>query len=79
MMKILRIHRKWLVRIANGSPAIDWGEGLAQSLFTRKFFWYTEEEERKELSDEELEHLVAENKLVAYDRRTVSYFARLRE
>ena len=75
MAEILQIHREWLVKIANGPPAIDWGDGLAQVLDTRKFFWYTGEQVRRLLGDEELQRLVDSAQLVTFDNQTVSFYA----
>ena len=75
MTQILHINRKWLIRIADGPPAIDWGAGLAQALDTRKFFWYTGEQTRAQLSDQDLQGLVDQGQLLAYDRRSVSFNA----
>lgn len=74
MTQVLKINRMWIIKIADGTPAIDWGAGLAQALDTRKFFWYTGEQSRTHLDDKDLQALVDLGQLCAFDQQSVSFY-----
>lgn len=69
------INRKWLFAPTHGTPALDWGEGMAQELISGVFFRCPPEEHDHLLSDAELTALIATGRVAEFNANQAAIFA----
>ncbi|GAB4580022.1 MAG: hypothetical protein Fur0022_27610 [Anaerolineales bacterium] len=69
------INRTWIFALADGRPALDWGEGLAQHLLSGEFICYLPEEYGHLLDDDELTALVAVGRVAEFNATQVAISA----
>jgi hypothetical protein len=65
------ISRSWFLVLKNGTPIIDWGNGVAVDLMKEIFIEFSEREFSHNISDEELDILKRGGRLAGYDARQV--------
>jgi hypothetical protein len=68
------INRKWLFALTHGTPALDWGEGMAQELISGAFFCYAADEYGRLLSDAELSALMPSGRVAEFNAEQAAIY-----
>lgn len=71
---LMWINRIWIFTLADGTPAIDWGEGMAQELVSGKFV-YVPGTRGHALLDDELDALRAAGHIAQFTETQVALYA----
>jgi hypothetical protein len=74
----LPIGRHLIVVLNNGSPVIDWGDGLGVDLYSFEFIRFSSGDYNHAAQDDELEILKKARRILSYDHNHV-YLASLPE
>ena len=61
------VGRQWLVIRKDGTPVVDWGDGLYQDISTGIFFKGSEKDISHTISDDELKQLQKAGVIYGYD------------
>ena len=65
------VARQWFVLRKDGSPLVDWGDGLYQDIGTGAFLHLQEKDISHAMSDDELEQLKVAGLVMSYDASQV--------
>ncbi len=65
------VNRNFVVILKDGTPVIDWGEGLFQDIWSGDFLHCRETDIDHTIQDPELDQLVLTNRAYSYNSSTV--------
>jgi hypothetical protein len=69
------INRQWIYILKNGSPVVEWGEGLAQDMLSGEFLHPAEGDYSHAIRDDELEMLKRAGRVESYDAQQVYIYS----
>ena len=64
-------NRNWVVILNDGSPVLDWGDGLFQDIMTGDFMQLNESTISRAIMDNELDRLHLAGRIFGYDSTLV--------
>ena len=65
------VNRQWIIVLENGTPILDWKEGLGVNLLTGEYIQYPRDEYTHPIQDDDLETLKRAGRVASYDHRQV--------